>query len=707
MRVAIVGCGKISTAHIMALRQIEGLEICALCDTNEYRAKDLTEIAGTNAIYPDFGALLENEAPDVAHILTPPATHSELAIQGLEARSHILVEKPMALSVEDSDAMIEAAHKNERKLCVNHNYLFKPSIQRARDLIKAGAIGEVIYINSYYGLAGEGGAYGGKAGSHWAWKLPGGIFTNFIPHLIYLHQEMQGSINSIGGVSLSRLHADAPISELVVLLQGDNSSGVMGISMQTRPYAKFVDIYGTNGIIHADLVREVCTTNRVWGLPRMLSKVVFNVEDSVQLAAGTLRNSFEVALGRLPNMPGMHILLDRFYRSILSGDEDPPVSGEAGRDVVQVMQMIWEKSGGFSIAVTSKPPRKADPQPKTKVETEIASKRLLSHKVLVTGASGYLGGYLASALGRVGAEVTSLVRDPNAVSTELESNSRIVYGDLRDQSAIEAAMDGADLVFHCAAITTNKIPWRLHEEVNISGSELIFRQALKANVRRLIHVSSVMIYGMRPLPSKVPFVESDPYPQRPDKWAYYMRSKIEAEKRAMEYWESEHLPIAIMRLGILYGPEGGPLPATPLVRFGGLGITIGLGRNFMPYTYMDNAIDALLLAALSPEAEGQAFNIVDEPPITRRKALVDISRLSGERIFLLPVPALLFSGMASFLEVQRAIQGAEKPPAISRHLIRGACRNIRYDTLKARRHLCWQPEVPFEEGVRRCLVGMN
>src|SRR5207237_1313726 len=116
-------------------------------------------------------ALIENERPDVVHVLTPPASHARIAIQAARAGCHVLVEKPFALSVDEADAMLAAAHDNSITLVPNHNYLLKPSVLKARRMIAEGTIGEVVFVDSYYGLSAEPASFAGTGGAHWSYRL--------------------------------------------------------------------------------------------------------------------------------------------------------------------------------------------------------------------------------------------------------------------------------------------------------------------------------------------------------------------------------------------------------------------------------------------------------------------------------------------------------------------------------------------------------
>jgi len=701
MKAALVGCGKIAYWHIMALKRLPDVRIEGVCDRDKYRARTTAEMVGSARFYSDFGEMLAQEHPDVVHILTPPDSHAALAIQAAQAGCHILVEKPMALSTEEADQMLAAARSHGVRLCVSHNYLFKPSVTRARQLVNSGAIGHVVYVDSYYGLSGEGGSYAGSAGrTHWAFSLPGSTFTNFIPHLIYLQLAFLQSDVTVTGVSTASPSANgAPPSELAVTLQGEHACGTMAVSMRAKPYAKFIDIYGTRGIIHADLVREVCTVNHDVRLPRMISKVVFNLESSGQLLSGTVTNTARVLFHRLPNMPGLHALIHAFYAS-LPTDQRPPVPGEDGRQVIEIMEMIWSR-----MQPAPAPPRlpsaiEVECVPQTAVERRIQqSGALAGQRVLVTGATGFLGNHLVQALARCGAVPVALVRDAASASPALRAHAELIAGDLRDADTVRAAMTGVDVVFHCAAVTTNQAPWRDHDEVTVQGTRTVLSAAQEAGVRRVVHVSSVIVYGLDGR-ARAPYAESTPYPSAINPWAYYMRAKIAAEEEALTF--SHHgLSVVIVRPGILYGPGSGRLPGRGLTRLGRFNLVIGSGRNHLPFTYVTNAVDALLLAAVCPLAESQIYNVVDEPQPTLRDIIRQRQKVTEESMVTIPLPAGVLIALARWCERRCARNGTLLPPKLSQYVIESARRNICYDTCKARTELGWAPEVSLQEGLRR------
>ncbi|UCC64408.1 MAG: SDR family NAD(P)-dependent oxidoreductase, partial [Anaerolineae bacterium] len=581
------------------------------------------------------------------------------------------------------------------KLGTNHNYLLNPCILRARQLVKQGTIGQIVYVEGFYGLSESGGYTSVKGRSHWAWRLPGSAFTNFLPHLTYLLLEFLSAKASVVGVTLSQ--GELP-TELTVLLQGGTgASGVMSISMSARPYTKFLDIYGTKGIIHADLATEVCTLHKAHRMPGMLTKVLFNLEESAQLACGTVLNTVRVVLGSLKRDPGLRGHLRQFYAS-LQDDKELPVPGEAGKRMVEIMEQVWAEIPDRLVTPAVVSLLRAPTSPQTAAEQLITEKGLPG-KVLVTGATGFLGYHMVSALARCGAQVVALARVRGRVSAELEQHAEIVCGDLRDPTSLEAAMRGIEVIYHCAAVTNNNVSWQTHQEVNIAGTEAVFKAALKAGVQRVVHVSSVIVYGLDSPPHGDLVSEATSFPDHPDRWAHYLRSKQAADRLAFDYWRESRLPITVLRLGILYGP-GGRSPDRGLIQLGPLRLTIGRGRNQVPYTYVGNAVDCMLLAAISPEAIGQAYNVVDEPQVTPRDVASQSMKITGERSIPIPVPPFLLSSVARLLEWKSEMRQSQTPPKLSRFVVSSAGRNLRYDTRKAREQLGWQSAVGLEEGLR-------
>src|SRR5206468_11526176 len=133
--------------------------------------------------YSSLEELLAAERPDMVDICTPPRTHAALATQALHGGAHVMIEKPMAISTEECDQIIDAARQTNRKICVAHSDLFYESFMEARDRVVRGDIGEFRAMRILLSTPTD---YMTSRKDHWAHRLPGGVFGESGPHPTYL-----------------------------------------------------------------------------------------------------------------------------------------------------------------------------------------------------------------------------------------------------------------------------------------------------------------------------------------------------------------------------------------------------------------------------------------------------------------------------------------------------------------------------------------
>jgi predicted dehydrogenase len=143
IRVAIVGCGRISDLHQMGYRGREDAKIVAVCDSNKAHAKTKAREWEVEKVYTDYSQVLEDKEVDVVELLTPHHLHCPMTVQAAQAGKHISVQKPMALSVAEADEMIAAADKAGVSLRIYETFVHYSPAVRARQMIDAGEIGEI------------------------------------------------------------------------------------------------------------------------------------------------------------------------------------------------------------------------------------------------------------------------------------------------------------------------------------------------------------------------------------------------------------------------------------------------------------------------------------------------------------------------------------------------------------------------------------
>ena len=154
MKVGIIGCGKIAqTRHIPEYFENEKVEISGYYDFNYERAKELAEKFGGTA-YTSAEELLEQQEIDAVSVCAANNAHAELTIKALQSGKHVLCEKPMATTLEDCTAMVEAAKQNGKCLMIGQNQRFAKAHAKAKELLESGAIGQVITFKTTFGHGG-------------------------------------------------------------------------------------------------------------------------------------------------------------------------------------------------------------------------------------------------------------------------------------------------------------------------------------------------------------------------------------------------------------------------------------------------------------------------------------------------------------------------------------------------------------------------
>jgi predicted dehydrogenase len=150
LRVAIVGCGRISELHELGYRDFKGARIVAVCDKNRRLAEEKARLWNVKAVYTDYEQILASNEIDLIELLVPHHLHAPMTIAACRAGKHVSVQKPMALSLTEADAMIGAAKGSGVFLRVFENFVFYPPFVKAKSMIDNGIIGELQMIRLHF-----------------------------------------------------------------------------------------------------------------------------------------------------------------------------------------------------------------------------------------------------------------------------------------------------------------------------------------------------------------------------------------------------------------------------------------------------------------------------------------------------------------------------------------------------------------------------
>lgn len=318
---------------------------------------------------------------------------------------------------------------------------------------------------------------------------------------------------------------------------------------------------------------------------------------------------------------------------------------------------------------------------------------------VVTGATGQLGSHIVEQLRGAGETVRVLVRPGRDRSFLQSQGAEIIEGDLRDPAAVGRAVKDASIVYHCAAKVSDWGPWHEFEEEAVAGTQNIVGACQLAKVGRLLHVSSISVYGHPRLGEGEKITEETPLGQGFWLWDYYPRAKLLAEQIAREYPAT-----TVVRPSWLYGPRDRvTIPRVIPALLGKRVPIIGSGENYLNIIYAADVARGAILAGNHPQGVGQAYNLCsvgEVKQIDLLNALTDA--LSLPRVTK-HVPYGLAIRWAFVLECMKRMVFAKKPPTITRRAIYLIGRSTQYSTEKARSQLGWKPEVNIQDGVRRTL----
>ncbi len=319
-------------------------------------------------------------------------------------------------------------------------------------------------------------------------------------------------------------------------------------------------------------------------------------------------------------------------------------------------------------------------------------------RALVTGATGFLGQYLVRALLARGDSVRILARSAQRAAPLAGAGAEVRVGDLAEPATLSGIATGIDVVFHLARSVTEGSD-ALFERMDVQGTAAILAEAQACGVRRFVYVSTLAGFALPRMPDNALIDERCPLDDSGD-LGRYVRAKARAERLVIETNGRGELETVIVRLGLVCGVGTPVLPAHVCLAVSPKWVLLfGDGGVPLPLTYVDNAVEALLLAAGTAGIGGEIFHIVDPDPLTQREYLGLLQQVSGGAPRVVRLPRLSYYGLGLLTEILAAAR--HRSPATNRYRIRARLRRVRWDCTKAVRQLHWRAGVPLREGLVR------
>lgn len=321
-------------------------------------------------------------------------------------------------------------------------------------------------------------------------------------------------------------------------------------------------------------------------------------------------------------------------------------------------------------------------------------------KVLVTGATGFIGSHIVDRLLARGQEVRAFARNPEKAAAVLPAGVETVYGDVRDAASLRQAAERVDCVIHAAARVTDWGPWSAFEAETVRGTEHALEAAIAAGVSRFVLVSTVSVYDSAAVRSGN-VTEDAPYTRDRSAGNRYGYAKMLAERAAFDAHRRGSLVVSAIRPAWVYGTRDRSLlprmleflrsPMAAWVR--GYDPLVGL-------VYVTDVAEACVLAATTPIAAGRAYNISADRPYKLKEFAALVATAAGIKPPSRSVPYSLALTAALLSEGLARLIRAKEPPSLTRQALALLLEGNPYDISRAKNDLGWEPTVGMDDGVR-------
>lgn len=332
-------------------------------------------------------------------------------------------------------------------------------------------------------------------------------------------------------------------------------------------------------------------------------------------------------------------------------------------------------------------------------------------KILITGAGGFLGKRIVERLLAHGlTDLRCMLRDTTkgAALTALAANYpqaklELVAANLRNQRELPPVLTGVDLVIHAAAALKGS-PAEMFLDSVVAARNLLDAIAEMPSLPRIVLISSFGVIGVPSMPRGAMVDESSPMETNPGQRDIYSYTKLRQEQMFRDYQQRLGFELVVLRPGVIYGPGSGHFSNRVGLSMFGRFLHLG-GSNLLPLTYVDNCAEAIVVAALSPQAAGHVYNVVDDQLLTSAQYLSQY-RQQVKRISTLRIPYWLLLWGSKFVAWYAERSRGQLPAIFTPYKTKAMWGGNQFSNARLKA-LGWAPIVSTPEALQRSFTAFR